>query len=110
MATPLPKQVPGSVRRFAVQGPMTIYEAVDHKRELLAALSAAAEGDVLELDLSAVDEMDTAGLQLLVMAAREALKDGKSAVVVAHSEASQEVLDRYQMASQFAGAPAAPSQ
>jgi anti-sigma B factor antagonist len=86
---------------------MTIYQAADHKRELLAALAGAAEGDTLELDLSEVDEMDTAGLQLLVLAAREAQKAGKTAVVVAHSEASQEVLDRYQMAVRFAVAPAA---
>lgn len=110
MATPVSTQTPGTVRRFAVQGPMTIYEAVDHKRKLLAALAAAAEGDTLELDLSEVDEMDTAGLQLLVLAAREARKEGKTAVVVAHSEASQEVLGRYQMTARFAGEPAAPPQ
>lgn len=85
---------------------MTIYQAVEHKQTLLAALAA---GDLLEIDLSAVDEMDTAGLQLLVLAAREAAKAGKTARVVAHGAASQEVLDRYQMASEFGG-PQAPPQ
>lgn len=85
-------------RTVAIHGPMTIYEAVDHKRVLLAAL---ADGDGLEIDLSEVDEMDTAGLQLLLLARREAVRAGKAAVLVASSAAAQEVLVRYQLTSHF---------
>ena len=83
---------------------MTVYEAPEHKRELLTAL---AEGDRLEIDLSAVDEMDSAGLQLLVLAMREAVKAGKPAVLVAHSAASRHVLDCYQLGPDFGREPAA---
>ncbi len=93
-----PQRTTRELRRIAIDGPMTIYEAVEHKRELLAAL---ADADGLEIDLSNVDEMDTAGLQLLLLARREALKAGKPARLVARSAASQEVLDRYQLASYF---------
>lgn len=85
-------------RTVTIRGPMTIYEAVDHKHELLAAL---ADGDGLEIDLSEVDEMDTAGLQLLLLARREALRAGKAAVLVGSSAAAQEVLARYRLASMF---------
>jgi anti-anti-sigma regulatory factor len=47
---------------------MTIYQAQAQKEQLLAALAATEH---LELDLSAVTEMDTAGLQLLLLLKRE---------------------------------------
>lgn len=86
--------------RLALEGPLTIYEAVERKRELLAALGAAAH---LEIDLSGVDEMDTAGLQLLVLAGREAGSAGKSVAVVMHSAATGEVFQRYGMTPDFGG-------
>jgi anti-sigma B factor antagonist len=95
----------GERHMVVIEGPMTIYEAGEHKRELLAALSAGAG---LEVDLSGVNEMDTAGVQLLLLAWREALKAGKSARLVAHSAASQEVFDRYQLRSHFDDVPQAP--
>ncbi len=90
---------PGGGRRtVAICGAMTIYEAAEHKRELLAAL---ADGEGLAIDLSAVDEMDTAGMQLLVLARREAQRAGKTAALVASSMAAQEVLHQYQLAASF---------
>lgn len=86
--------------RLTLEGPLTIYEAVERKRELLAALDAAAR---LEIDLSGVDEMDTAGLQLLVLAGREAGRAGKSVAVVMHSAATEEVFQRYRMPPDFGG-------
>ena len=86
--------------RLAIEGPMTIYEAVERKGELLAALDAAAR---LEIDLSGVDEMDSAGLQLLVLAGREAGNAGKSLAVVMHSAATEEVFHRYGMRPDFGG-------
>lgn len=90
---------PGGGRRtVAIGGAMTIYEAPEHKRELLAALAA---GDGLDIDLSDVDEMDTAGMQLLLLVRREARSVGKTAELVAPSTAAQEVLNRYQLAASF---------
>ena len=55
----------------------------------------------LEIDLSAVGEIDTAGFQLLVLVKREAQRLGKQAHIVAHSEAVRELLDFYNMAAEF---------
>ncbi len=52
-----------------VTGDMTVYCASDLKPALLAA--AAAGHCALELDLSQVQEFDTAGLQLVLLLSRE---------------------------------------
>ena len=77
---------------------MTIYEAAADKPVLVEALSSAKE---LEIDLSGVAEMDTAGLQLLILAKRESLKAGKRLILTGHGEASLDVFDRYNLASYF---------
>ena len=77
---------------------MTIYNAAAHKQGLLDALLAT---DRLEIDLSAVSEIDTAGFQLLVLVKREARRLNKEALIVAHSEAVRDVLDFYNMAAAF---------
>ena len=82
----------------AIDGTLTIYDAVTSKPALLDALGGAAE---LEIDLSGVTEMDTAGVQLLVLVKREALKAGKALRLAAHSQASLDVLDRYNLGGYF---------
>lgn len=77
---------------------MTIYNAAAHKQRLLEALHAT---DRLEVDLSAVSEIDTAGFQLLVLLKREARRLDKEARIVAHSEAVRDLLDFYNMAAAF---------
>ena len=77
-------------QRFAVVDDMTIYNALAQKAQLLDALS---QTQALELNLSAVAEMDTAGLQLLLLVKREAVEMGKSLTIIGHSPAVQEVLD-----------------
>ena len=77
---------------------MTIYNAEAQKQRLLDALLATER---LEIDLSAVSEIDSAGFQLLVLVKREARRVDKEALIVAHSEAVREVLDFYNMAAAF---------
>jgi anti-sigma B factor antagonist len=55
--------IPGGAR---VTGEMTVYTASALRNALLEALRAHHEG-AFELDLSGVEEFDTAGLQLLLM-------------------------------------------
>ena len=81
---------------------MTIYEAAADKSVLFAALAKAKETDI---DLSAVCEMDTAGLQLLILAKRESLAAGKVMRVVSHSPVSLDVLARYNLAAYFGSRP-----
>ena len=76
--------------RFAVTEDMTIYHATEQKAQFLDALIGAQH---LELDLHAVTEMDTAGLQLLLLLKREAGEQGKNVSVINHSPRVQQVLD-----------------
>lgn len=89
---------PAGRRRVVVQGSLTIYDATADKQTLLQALDDATE---LEVDLSSVAEMDTAGLQVLILVKRESLTAGKPLRVTGHSEASLDVLDRYNLSSYF---------
>jgi len=84
--------------RFSIVGDMTIYHAAEQKQQLLDALNA---GDELDLDLSTVTEIDTAGFQLLLLAKREARRLGKRLNIVAHSSAVREVVDFFNMAADF---------
>jgi len=88
----------GSSRKIAMQGAMTIYEAAQNKRALLEALERNAE---IEIDLSSVTEMDTAGIQLLILAKREATAANKVLRLVAHSPASLDAIDLYDLGGYF---------
>lgn len=87
-----------SASRLAIAEDLTIYNATALKQRLIDSLLAA---DRLEIDLSGVGEIDTAGFQLLVLVKREARRLDKEAQIVAHSEAVREVLDFYNMAAAF---------
>ncbi len=92
--------------RLRVEDEMTIYNAVEFKQALLANLSACGE---MEINLSGVGEMDTAGLQMLLLAKREAAVYGKKLRLVEHSPATLEVLDLYNMAGYFGDPVVMPS-
>lgn len=79
-------------------GPMTIYNAGEIKEQLLSGLQAAS---IVELDLSHVTEMDTAGFQLLVMSKRESQRLGHTLRIIAHSPAVREVIDFFNMDAFF---------
>jgi anti-sigma B factor antagonist len=77
-------------QRLAIGEEMTIYNASAQKALLLDALAATEH---LELDLSSVAEIDTAGLQLLMLVKREAVQHGKNVSISGHSAAVQQTLD-----------------
>ena len=95
----------GQPLRLTVEGAMTVYEAGADKTGLLEAL---ADGKSLEIDLAQVDEIDTAGLQLLALARREGLKNGKPVRLLAPSVAVLEATDRYGLGSWFDATGNAP--
>lgn len=76
--------------RLSIPEDMTIYHALEHKTRLIDALGTA---DGLELDLSQVCEIDTSGVQLLILVKREAAQRSKSLAIIAHSPAVRETLD-----------------
>ncbi|MBI1174651.1 MAG: STAS domain-containing protein [Sideroxydans sp.] len=84
--------------RLSPEGELTIYHVAELKAELLSGMQDDPE---VEIKLSAVSEMDTAGFQLLVFLKREAIRSGKTLRLVAHSQATLEVIDSYNMASYF---------
>lgn len=84
--------------RLVIAEDMTIYNSLAQKQLLIESL---ARQDVVELDLSGVGEIDSAGFQLLVLIKREAARLGKTASIVAHSQCVQEVLDFLDMAADF---------
>lgn len=74
---------------LAIAGEMTIYRAAELKPLLL---DAVRTHPAPALDLSAVTEFDSAGLQLLLMARREAARLGKRLAVPAAGAAVRDVL------------------
>ncbi|WP_198950770.1 lipid asymmetry maintenance protein MlaB [Kineosporia sp. A_224] len=74
---------------LVIDGELTIHTAGDRKTELLALLE---RGDTLTVDLSAVTELDAAGLQLLLLTRREATQLGKTLEITAASNAVTEAL------------------
>jgi len=83
---------------FALEGEMTIYTAMELKDQLLAPLAQCA---AVEFDLAGISEMDSAGLQLLIMAKREATASGKTLNLSGHSPAVLEILELCQLEGFF---------
>jgi len=84
----------GARCRLQIVGDMTIYTAADLQQQFLDALMTGAE---LEVDLSQVSELDTAGVQQLLLAAREATRLGKTLRLLAPNAVTREVLELYHL-------------
>lgn len=87
--------------RLALEGEMTIYRAAELKPMLLEALRCAPR---LEVDLSGVTELDTAGLQVLMLAKQTAAADGRELRLTGHSPAVVEVFDMLDLGGFFGDA------
>lgn len=83
---------------FTIEGEMTIYTALELKDRLLAPLNQCVH---MAIDLAGVSEIDSAGLQLLVMTKNEARARGKSLSISGHSPAVLEALDLCNLESFF---------
>jgi len=77
--------------RIHVDGEMTVYTCSDLKARLFAEL--ADHMDATELDLSGVVEIDTAGLQLLLIARRYVSDGGRELRVSNPSRPVSDVLE-----------------
>lgn len=75
---------------LAIGEAMTIYQAQAQKEQLLDALAAAQH---VQLDLSEVPEIDSAGLQLLLLVNREALRQNRQMTIVRLSPCVRHVID-----------------
>jgi anti-sigma B factor antagonist len=93
-------------RTLRIETDLTIYTALATRDLLLAELAA---GDALSIDLSAVGEIDTAGLQLLVLASREAAKAGKNLTFASPSPAVSSVFELCSISALLDGAAEQPN-
>ena len=93
--------------RLSIDEPMTIYGAGELKRQIMGAVRSSSD---IEIDLSHVAEMDTAGFQLLVMARQESRRLGHTLRLSAPSPAVREVLDFYNMDAFFGDSMTLPTE
>ena len=77
--------------RVAIEGELSIFTASAVRDRLLDAFAAAGE---VEADLSRVTEIDSAGLQLMLAAQKEAVVQGKRLHI---ADSSRPVLDIFEL-------------
>lgn len=79
-----------ALMRVRIKGELSIFTAATLRQQLLDALDTQPE---VEVDLSEVSEMDSAGMQLMVAAKREAATRNKPLRFTGHSAAVFDVLE-----------------
>ncbi len=100
------KKSAAAVHTLLIEGELTIYRAAELKPVLL---DAVANESVVEVDLSAVSEFDTAGLQILMLAKRAAVAARSELRLVKHSPAVVDVLQLLDLAGYFGDPLVVPS-
>lgn len=81
-----------------LEGELTIYRAGELRQTLVAALAAAT---ALRIDLADVSEIDSAGLQLLIAAKKDAAGRGLALALANHSHAVAAAIELYDLAAFF---------
>ncbi|CAH0355727.1 lipid asymmetry maintenance protein MlaB [Aquabacterium sp. CECT 9606] len=81
-----------------IEGEMTIYRAAELKQTLLEALNGVTS---LEVDLHGVTEIDSAGIQLLMLAKATAQSNACEVRLLNHSPAVLEVFELLDLAAHF---------
>ena len=100
---PLKYTVQEDQLQLTLRGSLTIFQAAERKPELLHALTLAQR--VVVLDMSAVDEIDTAGIQLLLLLRRELATSARRLELGACSPAVLSALDLLQLHERFSSLP-----
>jgi anti-anti-sigma factor len=95
---PIRAEITDGVPQLHVDGEMTIYTATELKEQLLSYVTRPGQ---VELNLAQVSDLDSAGLQLLILAKREALRVGASMHMTGHSRAVLDALDLCDLAAFF---------
>ncbi len=96
------KKHPG-LCRLRIDGDMTIYTAERTKQDLLPHID---DYQVFDLDLAKVNEIDTAGLQILLLLKRKADQSKRVVHLSKCSQAVRELLGLYHLQSWFDEQPA----
>ncbi|UCV09370.1 lipid asymmetry maintenance protein MlaB [Dechloromonas denitrificans] len=85
---------------LAIAGEFTIFTASTLKEQILQTIRQADMTEV-EIDLSNVTEIDSAGLQLMILAKIEALGRGKNIHFTRHSDPVLDLIDLCDLAGFF---------
>ena len=88
----------GNLCHIAIRGEMLINQAAAMKEPLLQGIASAEK---IEVNLAEVDELDSAGLQLLALIKRESLQQGRELAFTHHSPAVTEVIELCDLARTF---------
>ena len=78
-----------------IEGELTIFRAMELKPAMLP------EPPLTDIDLSGVTDLDTAGLQLLMLAKKAAVAEGRELRLLGHSPAVLEVFELLNVAAYF---------
>ena len=89
-----------------IDGEMTIYRAAELKEALLMPLEHPAG---IEIDLSGVTEIDSAGIQLLLLAKRSSNANQRTLRLIAHSPAVIDAFELFNLAGYFGDPIVIPS-
>ena len=81
-----------------IEGEMTIYRAAEIKETLITSI---AESTVIEFDLSRVTALDSAGVQMLMLAERTAQGRHSELRLVEHSPAVRDVMGLLNLEAYF---------
>jgi anti-sigma B factor antagonist len=81
-----------------IEGAMTVSTAAALKKDLMKHIAKPGEREIV---LTEVSEMDSAGIQLLMLAKREATRRGRPLRLTGHSPAVLGVIDTYDLAAYF---------
>jgi anti-sigma B factor antagonist len=92
----------GDSRQLKIAGEFSIYSVTELKQALFSHLEQAQK---LVMDLSEVAELDTAGVQLLLLLKRTASAEGKDFILARHSEATLEVVQLLNLQVFFGESP-----
>lgn len=89
--------------RLGIEGELTIYAAAELKPRFAQLLDEIAQSPQKqgEVDLSQVSEIDSAGLQLLLLAKREAARRGIGLALCGHSPAVIDCFDLCDLGAVF---------
>ncbi|MBS1162083.1 MAG: hypothetical protein H6R15_4502 [Proteobacteria bacterium] len=89
---------PPTPGRLEITGELNIFTAAELRLQLLEALATGTE---LEVDLAQVGEIDSAGLQLMLAAKREAASRNLDLHFTGHSPAVCEALELLKLSGQL---------
>mgnify|MGYP000193825153 FL=1 len=83
-------RVENNIQYLEINEPLSIYQSAEIKATLL---SLDWQHQIVKFDLSHVDEIDSAGVQLLLMSAKAAREYRLSPIEITHSSKTREIFD-----------------